>query len=57
VVVTQPASGNFQTTTSGLPAVYFQIVVSPGAVPGRRDLVVRNSGNELSSFVGAILIK
>ena len=57
VVVTQPASSNFQPANDGTPAVYFQIVVSPTAVPGPRDLVVRNAGNELTSFAGAILVK
>lgn len=57
VVVTQPVTSQFQAANDGTPAVYFQIVVSPTAVPGQRNLVVRNSGNELTSFAGAILIK
>ncbi len=48
------AGGNFNTSSSGLPVVYFQIVDSPSAVLGPRDLVVRNSGNELTSFVGGV---
>lgn len=48
------AGGNFNTASSGIPVVYFQIVVSPSAVLGPRDLVVRNSGNELTSFVGGV---
>ena len=46
--------GNFATTSNGLPAVYFQVVVSPTATLGPRNLVVRNQGNELTSFVGAV---
>lgn len=57
ITVTQPPSGNFQLTTDGTPSVYFQIAVSPGAAAGRRDLLVRNAGNELSGFVGAVLVK
>jgi len=48
------AGGNFATTSDGIPAVYFQVVVSPTATLGPRNLVVRNSGNELTSFVGAV---
>lgn len=48
------AGGNFATTKDGTPAVYFQVVVSPTATLGPRNLVVRNSGNELTSFVGAV---
>ena len=54
VVVTPPLNGQFQTTSSGFPAVYFQVSVSPGATLGPRNLIVRNSGNELTSFVGAV---
>ncbi len=50
------AGGNFATTTSGLPAVYFQVVVSPTATLGPRNLVVKNQGSELTSFVGAVNI-
>lgn len=58
-IPTQPSSagGNFQTTTDGTPAVYFQINVSPTATPGPRNLVVTNTGNELTSFPGALQIK
>jgi hypothetical protein len=54
----QPSNvgGNFVTTSDGIPAVYFQVVVSPTATLGPRNLVVRNSGNELTSFVGAVNI-
>ena len=48
------AAGNFATTSDGTPAVYFQVVVSPTATLGPRNLVVRNQGNELTSFVGAV---
>lgn len=56
VIVTQPtdAGGNFATTNNGLPAVYFPVVVSPSATLGPRNLVVRSSGNELTSFAGAV---
>src|SRR5579885_152045 len=57
VVVTQPAPQQFQPASDGTPAVYFTIVVSPGAVPGPRNLVVRNQGNELASFAGAVQIQ
>jgi hypothetical protein len=52
----QPSSagGNFSTTTSGIPVVFFQVVVSPTATLGPRNLVVTNTGNELTSFVGAV---
>ncbi|HKT11663.1 MAG TPA: hypothetical protein VJW77_07540 [Terriglobia bacterium] len=58
VIVTQPTSagGNFSTTSSGLPAVYFPVIVSPTATPGPRNLVVTNQGNELTSFAGAVNI-
>ena len=55
-ILPQPASLNFRTTPDGTPAVFFQITVSPTAVLGPRNLVVRNSGNELTSFVGAVEI-
>jgi hypothetical protein len=48
------AGGNFATTSTGIPVVFFQVVVSPTATVGPRNLVVRNSGNELTSFVGAV---
>ncbi|HET9179308.1 MAG TPA: hypothetical protein VFQ24_13200 [Terriglobia bacterium] len=54
VVVTPPLDGQFQTTNDGTPAVYFQVAVLPGAAPGPRNLVVRNSGNEFTSFAGAV---
>src|SRR5690242_14443275 len=54
VVVTPPLDNQFQTASDGTPAVYFQVSVLPGATPGPRNLVVRNSGNELTSFVGAV---
>ena len=56
VIVTQPTSagGNFSTTSSGLPAVYFPVVVTPTATLGPRNLVVTNQGNELTSFAGAV---
>lgn len=56
VVITQPASSQFQAASDGTPAVYFQIVVSPSAALGPRNLVVTNSGNELTSFVGGVSI-
>jgi len=56
IVITQPANGQFQAASDGTPAVYFQIVVSPTAALGPRNLVVRNSGNELTSFVGGVSI-
>lgn len=58
VIVTQPTSagGNFATTSNGLPAVYFPVIVSPTATLGARNLVVRNQGNELTSFAGAVNI-
>ncbi|HXH51156.1 MAG TPA: hypothetical protein VNM47_17590 [Terriglobia bacterium] len=48
------AGGNFSTTTTGIPVVFFQVVVSPTATLGPRNLVVTNTGNELTSFVGAV---
>lgn len=48
------AGGNFSTTSAGIPVVYFQVVVSPTATIGPRNLVVTNPGNELTSFVGAV---
>jgi hypothetical protein len=54
VVVTQPLAGQFQTAKDGTPVVYFQVVVSPTATLGPRNLVVTNSGNELTSFAGAV---
>lgn len=56
VVVTQPSASQFQKTSNGVPAVYFQIVVSPTAALGPRNLIVRNSGNELASFIGGLSI-
>jgi len=56
VVVTQPANNQFQPANDGTPAVFFQFTVSPTAVLGPRNLVVRNQGNELNSFVGALSI-
>lgn len=52
----QPSSAgsNFKTASSGVPAVYFQVVVSPTAALGPRNLIVTNQGNELTSFVGAV---
>ena len=54
----QPTSAgrNFSTTSSGIPVVFFQVVVSPTATLGPRNLVVTNPGNELTSFVGAVEI-
>jgi hypothetical protein len=57
VTVTQPAPQQFQPASDGTPAVYFTIIVSPGAVPGPRNLVVRNQRNELASFAGAVQIQ
>ena len=54
VVVTPPLNSQFQTANAGTPAVYFQIAVSPTATLGPRNLVVTNSGNELTSFVGGV---
>jgi hypothetical protein len=56
VAVTQPLASQFQTANDGTPVVYFQVAVSPGATLGPRNLIVRNSGNELTSFVGAVNI-
>lgn len=54
VVVTPPLDNQFQTASDGTPVVYFQVSVLPGAALGPRNLVVRNSGNELTSFAGAV---
>jgi hypothetical protein len=54
VAVTPPLASQFQTATDGTPVVYFQVAVSPGATLGPRNLIVRNSGNELTAFVGAV---
>lgn len=56
IVVTQPSSQNFGTANTGVPAVYFPIVISPTATLGPRNVVVTNSGNELSAFPGGLLI-
>jgi hypothetical protein len=56
VVVTPPLASQFQTASDGTPVVYFQVTVSPTATLGPRNLVVRNSGSELTSFVGAVEI-
>ncbi len=56
VVVTPPLASQFQTASDGTPAVFFQVTVSPSATLGPRNLVVRNSGHELTSFVGAVNI-
>jgi hypothetical protein len=56
VVVTPPLASQFQTASDGTPVVYFQVAVSPGATLGPRNLIVTNSGNELTSFVGAVNI-
>jgi len=56
VVVTPPLTSQFQTASDGTPVVYFQVAVSPSATLGPRNLVVRNSGSELTSFVGAVEI-
>ena len=52
----QPTSAgrSFSTSKSGVPVVYFQVVVSPTATLGPRNLVVTNQGNELTSFAGAV---
>lgn len=54
VVVTPPLDNQFQTASDGTPVVYFQVSVLPGAGLGPRNLVVRNAGNELTSFAGAV---
>ncbi len=55
VVVTQPATSSYQLAKDGVtPVVYFPITVSPTATLGPRNLVVTNTGNELTSFVGAV---
>jgi hypothetical protein len=54
VAVTQPLDSQFETAKDGTPVVYFNVAVSPGATLGPRNLIVRNSGNELTSFVGAV---
>jgi len=54
VAVTPPLDNQFQTASDGTPVVYFQVSVLPGAALGPRNLVVRNSGNELTSFAGAV---
>ncbi len=56
VVVTPPLDSQFQPASDGTPAVYFHVTVLPGATPGPRNLIVRNQGNELTSFVGAVNI-
>ncbi len=56
IVVTQPSALNFQAASDGTPVVYFQIVVSPTAALGPRNIVVTNSGGELASFPGGLKI-
>jgi hypothetical protein len=55
-IVVQPTSLDFTTTTDGTPAVTFSIVVSAGATLGPRNIVVTNSGGELSAFPGGLQI-
>ena len=55
VVVTQPANSSYRLAQDGVtPVVDFPITVSPTATLGPRNLVVTNTGNELTSFVGAV---
>lgn len=54
VVVTPPLDSQFRTASDGTPVVYFQVSVLPGAALGPRNLVVKNAGNELISFAGAV---
>lgn len=56
IVFTQPPSSNFTTATDGTPVVYFQITVSPTAALGPRNIVVKNSGGEISAFPGGLQI-
>ena len=58
VIPQQPTSGNnnFVTATDGTPGVFFQIVVSPTAALGSRNVVVTNSGGELAAFPGGLQI-
>lgn len=58
VLVTQPSPSDFGTTSTGgsYPYVTFQIVVSPTAALGPRNIVVTNSGGELASFPGGLKI-
>ncbi len=53
----QPLAADFTETTDGLPAVQFQIAVSPTAALGPRNLMVLNVSGELAVFNGAILVK
>jgi hypothetical protein len=56
IALTQPVVAGFAETTDGTPAVNLQIFVSPSAVVGPRDILVRNPAGEISAFVGGLLI-
>jgi hypothetical protein len=56
VVISSITNSNFTKTTDGIPAVYFQITVTPTATLGPRNVLVTNTGDELNSFPGGLLI-
>ena len=57
VAVTQPSGSQFGQTSNGIASVMFDIVVSAGATPGLRNIMVSNPATgELSVFVGGLQI-
>lgn len=58
ITVTQPVAGDFgQTTdTPPVPAVNFNINVSPTATPGPRNLIVTDPAGEIAVFPGGIIV-
>ncbi len=56
VQVTQPSAGDFTHTTDGTPAVRVSVSVSSSAALGPRNIMVTNSGGEISVLVGALLV-
>jgi hypothetical protein len=61
VTITQPLVADFTATkaTTGvpsLPAVNFNLSVSPTATPGTRNILAINPAGEITAFVGGLLI-
>ncbi|MGH9326632.1 MAG: hypothetical protein ACRD2B_08120 [Terriglobia bacterium] len=59
ITVTQPIVSNFSQTegTSPVPAVNFNISVSPSAALGPRSLMVTDPAGEISVFPGGIIVQ
>jgi len=56
ISVSQPASGDFCTTTDGTPCVSLHVTASAGAVLGPRNIMATKSNGELAVFTGGLIV-